>query len=349
MLQLRKCLAFVNTDQDSFLARIWELDRFHREQCLIYRNFVQRYFQGDKYSNSIESLPFIPVPFFKHFKMLSIPESRVYKTMRSSGTTGLQSTIFLDKDNAVAQIKALVNLSSPIIGKSRRLMVVLDKPSALSGRHEFSARTAGINGFRIFSTKTCFLFNDDDSINFDTIEEVQNEYLCNRAPFLYGFTHIIWQNLDKFSAPAVPTNLFNSAILIHGGGWKKLESSAITKHEFSLRCKQVLGVERVVDYYGMIEQVGSIFYECSGGFFHNTEFAKVLIRNVDDFSLQAPLKVGLIQCISILPKSYPGHSILTEDLGVQYRGSCICGLNTDRFIVLGRVRRSAIRGCSDAT
>jgi hypothetical protein len=50
----------------------------------------------------------------------------------------------------------------------------------------------------------------------------------------------------------------------------------------------------------------------------------------------------------MLPTSYPGHSILTEDLGV------IQGIDDDpggwlgkRFSLLGRVPRTQLRGCSD--
>ena len=51
--------------------------------------------------------------------------------------------------------------------------------------------------------------------------------------------------------------------------------------------------------------------------------------------------------VSLLPKSYPGHSLLTEDLGVieSVRKS-------GRFIgkglrVIGRVKKAELRGCSD--
>jgi hypothetical protein len=50
----------------------------------------------------------------------------------------------------------------------------------------------------------------------------------------------------------------------------------------------------------------------------------------------------------MLPTSYPGHSILTEDLGV------IHGIDDDpggwlgkRFSLMGRVPRTQLRGCSD--
>ena len=59
-------------------------------------------------------------------------------------------------------------------------------------------------------------------------------------------------------------------------------------------------------------------------------------------------KKGLIQSISPLPLSYPGHSLLTEDIGLVFPSPCKCGLKTKRFKVIGRLNKLQARGCSDA-
>ena len=57
---------------------------------------------------------------------------------------------------------------------------------------------------------------------------------------------------------------------------------------------------------------------------------------------------GLIQLLSILPSSYPGHSLLTEDLGVlKGQDDCACGRKGRYFIVTGRLSQAETRGCSD--
>ena len=49
-----------------------------------------------------------------------------------------------------------------------------------------------------------------------------------------------------------------------------------------------------------------------------------------------------------LTTSYPGHSILTEDLGTIYgEDDCKCGKNGKYFKVHGRQLNSEPRGCSD--
>ena len=59
-------------------------------------------------------------------------------------------------------------------------------------------------------------------------------------------------------------------------------------------------------------------------------------------------KKGLIQLFSLLPTSYPGHNILTEDIGeIVGDNGCQCGLLGKQFLVHGRAEQSEIRGCSD--
>ena len=66
------------------------------------------------------------------------------------------------------------------------------------------------------------------------------------------------------------------------------------------------------------------------------------------FNVVADGQKGFIQLFSLLPTSYPGHSILTEDIGeVVEDSSCDCGQNGKRVLVHGRVKQSEIRGCSD--
>jgi len=52
--------------------------------------------------------------------------------------------------------------------------------------------------------------------------------------------------------------------------------------------------------------------------------------------------------MSILPTSYPGHNILTEDLGkIIAEDGCKCGRKGKIFTVIGRVKNTEIRGCAN--
>jgi len=98
----------------------------------------------------------------------------------------------------------------------------------------------------------------------------------------------------------------------------------------------------------MIEQTGSIYMECEYGHLHTSVFSDIIIRNPLDFSISNFGEKGIIQLLSILPYSYPGHSILTEDEGVLLgEDDCGCGRLGKYFTIIGRLKEAEIRGCSD--
>ena len=79
--------------------------------------------------------------------------------------------------------------------------------------------------------------------------------------------------------------------------------------------KNICGVQNVYNYYGMVEQTGSIFIESKKcEYLHTSIFSDILIRD-EKFNLVKNGQKGLIQLLSLLPTSYPGHNILTEDIG----------------------------------
>ena len=53
----------------------------------------------------------------------------------------------------------------------------------------------------------------------------------------------------------------NDAIVIHGGGWKNLKEHSIDNLTFISSLKSLIKVRRCVNYYGMVEQTGSLFEE----------------------------------------------------------------------------------------
>ena len=104
----------------------------------------------------------------------------------------------------------------------------------------------------------------------------------------------------------------------------------------------------IYNYYGLVEQTGSIFIESKKcGYFHTSNFSDILIRD-DNFQLVKNGSKGLIQLLSLLPTSYPGHNILTEDIGqIVGEDNCKCGLKGKYFMVHGRAKNTELRGCSD--
>ena len=211
----------------------------------------------------------------------------------------------------------------------------------------FSARGAGILGFSIFASDRQYALNDDMQLDLEAVQKFLQKHNGEKI-LLFGFTFMIWQHFYKELLKNPNCIDLRNAILIHGGGWKKLANEAVSPEEFRERLKSVCGLSDIHDYYGMVEQTGSIYMQCECGHLHASIFSDVIMRRMKDFSVCDIGEKGVIQVLSLIPESYPGHSILTEDEGVLLgEDDCPCGRKGRYFEVLGRIKNAEVRGCSD--
>jgi hypothetical protein len=213
----------------------------------------------------------------------------------------------------------------------------------------FSARGAGILGFSMFGSKRCYALNEDMELDIDGMKAFLKEHE-GETIFMFGFTFMVWQHFYKELLETGYHPDLSHGILIHGGGWKKLATEKVSSEEYKLRLNQVCNIlpENIHDYYGMVEQTGTIYMECKCGHLHTPTFSDVLIRRPNDFSLAGIGEPGLIEVVSTLPTSYPGHILLTEDEGmILGEDDCPCGLKGKYFKIIGRIKNAEIRGCSD--
>ena len=99
------------------------------ERCEPYRNVLHRVFGNAdrRVDRALEDVPFLPVTLFKTHTLSSVPEAEVVKVLTSSGTTGQQpSRVFLDAETASVQSAVLVKVAQHFLGKDRLPMVILD-------------------------------------------------------------------------------------------------------------------------------------------------------------------------------------------------------------------------------
>jgi phenylacetate-coenzyme A ligase PaaK-like adenylate-forming protein len=333
-------------DQE-FISELNRISNFHYENCIHYKNFINNNNFLLNFKN-IDEIPFLPVRLFKLLNLKSIPDNEIFKTMTSSGTSGQSvSKIHIDKYSAKIQTKVLSHIVTSYLGRKRRNMLIIDSRKTVFDKNSFSARKAGILGFSSFGKNHSYLLNDDLELNLEELTNFLNSS-SNSPIFLFGFTFLIWQKLIlEFKSSKKLFKFPENSILIHGGGWKKLLDKQVNNKQFKESLVD-LGIRHVFDYYGMIEQTGSIFIECEAGYLHCSDYSDILIRDPKTFKVLPFNNKGIIQVLSLLPTSYPGHSLLTEDLGeIIGTDDCECGKKGKYFRVLGRMKASEIRGCSD--
>ncbi len=325
-----------------------QLTKYHYTNCPPYRRIIDILGVDPDLRCTISQVPFIPARLFKDYDFLSVERSSVVKVMTSSGTTGQRvSRVFLDRITAVNQARVLARIVTDFIGAKRLPMLVVDAKPDPTDRSVLSARGAGILGFSMFGCDLTYALDGRMRLDLDAVEAFCDKHK-DEDIFLFGFTYIIWKYFYKALAESGKRLSFKNAVLIHGGGWKKLSQEAISNDAFKASLKGFLGINRVHNYYGLAEQAGSIFMECQYGYLHSSIFSDVIIRR-SDFSVCGMRQTGLTQVISLLPLSYPGHSILSEDAGeIVGEDDCPCGRLGRYFKIHGRVKDAQIRGCSDA-
>jgi phenylacetate-coenzyme A ligase PaaK-like adenylate-forming protein len=325
-----------------------QLTQWHIEHCESYKKVMDTLQVVPSNLKRLEDVPYLPVRLFKEFELSSIPPGEIFKTMTSSGTSGQQvSKIFLDKATASMQTKVLSRLMTELLGKKRVPMLVIDSPSVLKDRSAFSARGAAVLGFSMFGLDVTYALDKDMQLNIEAVESFIARH--PESPiFLFGFTFIIWQ---YFVQPLLNREFrfpLDLGILLHGGGWKKMQDQAVNNDQFRQTLRKVAGLTNVVNYYGMIEQTGSLYMECEEGHLHAPVFSDVIVRRTEDFAPAAFGEEGVIEVLSMLPVSYPGHALLTEDRGtILGEDDCPCGRLGKYFHVHGRLEQAEVRGCSD--
>lgn len=339
--------------------------------CEPFRRFLEGQWQALGEARVLEELPFLPVSVFKRAEPLSFLDGRqIYRVLSSSATTGQQpSRIAIDRHTAKLMSRGVTAILADFIGPRRRPYLVIDRSPNTGGA--FTARGAAVQGLMAFATEVCYALRpakdherewaDSDGLvlNTDELSNFFRKYHDDDV-VVYGFTYMLYLHLGGGLQASVESlnNLSNElghallpkAHILHSGGWKRLQRLAIDKSLFNTRVAESMGAEThaVLDYYGMVEQLGVIYPDCSHGNKHAPRFADIIVRDPLNWAPCAAGQTGIIQVLSVLSPSFPGQSLLTEDMAlVVHEDGCPCGRRGIAFRFSGRVPKAETRGCSD--
>jgi hypothetical protein len=320
-----------------------------------YRNYVQNWPLDYQSATQVADLPFLPVGLLKANPPLSlVGMDEIKRTLTSSATTSQSpSRVVLDSPTARRMTKAVVTIVRDFIGPDRRPYLVVDTPDFRGGANGLGARGAAIQGLQPFASLTTCCLNLDEQGDLKLDRDRLNEFAKDRQDtevLVYGFTFILWNHLVKpLMEGGICLNLPKARIL-HSGGWKRLQDQAVEKTEFNRQLARTFGcsTDRIIDFYGMVEIVGVIYPDCSEGNKHGPVFGDVIVRDPLTLEPVAAGEHGIVQVCSVLPTSFPGHLLLTEDRAqvIAYDG-CRCGRRGISFRFAGRIPKAELRGCGN--
>lgn len=320
-----------------------------------YRNYIQHWPIPLRSAQTVADLPYLPVALLKTQPPFSLVEPQdVTRVLTSSSTTGqTPSRVALDSPTARRMTKGVVAIARDFIGTSRRPYLIVDVPEAAGRGGDLGARGAAIQGLQPFASHVTYCLqsdqNGDPTLDHNTLLQFAEEHRSSPI-IVYGFTYILWKYLARpLIAEGTGLGMQNVHIL-HSGGWKLLQAEAVDKKTFNEDVARVFGcsVDRVIDFYGMVENVGVIYPDCSEGNKHVPAFAEVLVRHPLTLEEVSKGEQGIVQVCSVLPTSFPGNLLLTDDLAeIIAQDGCPCGRRGTCFRFAGRVARAEMRGCGN--
>lgn len=328
----------------------------HIENNELFGNYCRNFgFSLSENPVELSEYPYIPVNIFKNKRLTSVPADKINAILNSSATSGVPSSIAIDSVTAKRQSFASAKVMADYLGGQRRPFLILDEDPLKSRSADISARAAATRGFLILSSKPdYFLYSEAGQLRLDrdsfikTLQDYENE---NIEICIFGFTYILYEYVIKVLLDSrIHFNLANNLKIAHIGGWKKLESQKVSKFQFLDDVSKVFGVpeDNIFDIYGFTEQMGLI-YISKGSFPKKVPtYSEIIIRDFQSLQPVPDGEKGLIQILTPLPNSYPGISVLTEDVGrIVSRGTDKFGRNGTEFEVIGRAKKAEARGCGD--
>lgn len=231
---------------------------------------------------SLEEIPFIPVNMFKHFDLRTCKLEKVVRILNSSATTGdVPSKVYIDKVTSMRQSRGLNSILISYLGSSRRPMLIIDSEDINKKGSTINARGAAIRGISSFAKSLSYVMDIVDGdivLNIQRLKAFEAKYK-DEDILVYGFTYIIWTRFVKVLKDIDIKLNMPKMKLLHSGGWKKLTDQKVGKEEFNKSVGEIFGTlpENIIDFYGMVEQVGVVFMDCEYGYKHVPDFGEIII------------------------------------------------------------------------
>ena len=313
----------IESDEEFNLAAL-EIFKYQAIHNKIYKQFLEINKINIEKIDSIKDVPFLPIEFFKTYKIITGNNSSK-EVFYSSGTTD--------------QARSKHYITHPEIYR-------------LSFRKSFSIHYGNPENYCFLALLPSYLERKNSSLVYMMNDFIDNSKYDESGFYLYDHSELI-EKLSHINLRKIPTILLgvsfallefaenhslnlNNIIIMETGGMKG-KREEITRAGLHKILIKSFGVNSIHSEYGMTELLSQA-YSKGEGKFYAPPWMKILIRdNYDPKSYMPCNKSGGINIID-LANLYSLSFIETQDIGkINIDGS---------FEVLGRIDNSEIRGCN---
>jgi hypothetical protein len=320
--QLEKAILTVNTEQFDNLAL--EVFYYQSVHCEVYKKYLDLLKTDLTKINKVEDIPYLPIEFFKCFKITST-ESTPEIIFESSSTSGLgiSKHYVKSKEWYTELFKASFKFHLNNVAKYCHLALL---PSYLEREH--SSLVFQINHFiqnSQFKESGFYLF-DQSAL----AEQIRYNEQHSIPTILWGVTYALLDFAESF-----PMALKHTQIIETGG--MKGKRKEIVREELHQILKNAFEIQSISGEYGMTELMSQA-YSFENGRYKCPPWMRIMTREINDPLSSAPIgKNGVINIID-LGNLNSCSFIATSDIGKVFEDGA--------FEVLGRLDNSDTRGCN---
>ncbi|MDO9630036.1 MAG: hypothetical protein Q7I99_09070 [Acholeplasmataceae bacterium] len=347
----------LNQSDGLFCHAMRENALYHYNHCKDYKRILdEAQFNplNIKTMDDLIDLPFIPTLYFKHHELFSKALWKMPIKATSSGTSsGFKSKVALSIGDLWRGFKMIKRIFS-----YHKLWSIRPVTYLIFGYQPTKHSSAGIMktayGFtyvapakkRVYAIR----WSKEKGYQVD-LEYMKQEFIKaakKRTPIrTIGFPAYTYFLLKEMEAEGIQLKMPKGSIVTVGGGWKQFYAEKVDKQEFYRLVNDVLGIEEknCVEFFGAVEHP-VLYTDCDQHHFHVPAYARVIIRNPDNFKPVKNGQIGLINLLTPMVEGTPLLSVMTDDLGILHDENCDCGATSPWIEIIGRVGIKDITTCA---
>jgi len=329
---------------------------FHASHCEDYRRILsEAQFDPNSISTmeDLTRLPFLPTVYFKHHQLFSKPLKWMPMKATSSGTSsGTSSKIAMsiaDLWRGFLMIKRLFAYHRLWSIRPVTYLIFGFEPT----RHSQAGIMKTAYGFTFVAPAKrrhyAIRWKDNQyKVDLEYMKEQFIQASKKKTPIrTLGFPAYTYFLLREMRDEGIRLKMPKGSIVSIGGGWKQFYAEKVDKQSFYNIVEEVLGIDdkHVFEFFGAVEHP-ILYTDCRSHHFHVPAYARVLIRDPENFEMLPRGQMGLINLLTPMMEGTPLLSIMTDDLGILHDEPCSCGLDTPYLEIIGRVGLKDVVTCA---